>query len=139
MAKPEWGIKRMCPSCGARFYDLDRKPVVCPGCQSSFQPDAFLRARRNREPSPETAAEPVVTKNAVQPGNETVGTEADGEGKGGDAVAAAAAQPLGDDEAKASEGEKTEEDLIEDASELGEDEDDVAEVMENVKDKSGEP
>jgi len=32
MAKPEWGVKRSCPSCGARFYDLQNDPIVCPSC-----------------------------------------------------------------------------------------------------------
>ncbi|HVG81046.1 MAG TPA: FYDLN acid domain-containing protein, partial [Methylomirabilota bacterium] len=26
MAKPEWGTKRICHSCGTRFYDLLRDP-----------------------------------------------------------------------------------------------------------------
>ncbi|MCE2483727.1 MAG: TIGR02300 family protein [Alphaproteobacteria bacterium] len=36
MAKPEWGTKRECHGCGARFYDLRRDPVVCPGCAAVF-------------------------------------------------------------------------------------------------------
>jgi uncharacterized protein (TIGR02300 family) len=32
MPKAEWGVKRNCTSCGVRFYDLMREPVVCPGC-----------------------------------------------------------------------------------------------------------
>ena len=32
MAKAEWGIKRTCRDCGARFYDLQRDPVPCPQC-----------------------------------------------------------------------------------------------------------
>ena len=27
MAKAEWGLKRTCLSCGARFYDLQREPI----------------------------------------------------------------------------------------------------------------
>ncbi|WP_339852442.1 FYDLN acid domain-containing protein, partial [uncultured Nisaea sp.] len=34
MAKPEWGIKRTCQSCGARFYDLMKSPIVCPKCET---------------------------------------------------------------------------------------------------------
>jgi uncharacterized protein (TIGR02300 family) len=37
MAKPELGTKRVCVSCGARFYDLTRQPAVCPKC-STEQP-----------------------------------------------------------------------------------------------------
>ena len=40
MAKAaERGTKRTCQnnSCGARFYDLNRDPIVCPMCSSVFQ------------------------------------------------------------------------------------------------------
>jgi uncharacterized protein (TIGR02300 family) len=37
MSKPAWGTKRVCPSCGARFYDLSRTPISCPICQAVYQ------------------------------------------------------------------------------------------------------
>src|ERR1043166_8472137 len=37
MSKPARGTKRVCPSCGERFYDLNRTPIVCPVCQSIYQ------------------------------------------------------------------------------------------------------
>ena len=30
MPKEEWGTKRICPTTGKRFYDLNRTPVVSP-------------------------------------------------------------------------------------------------------------
>lgn len=30
MPKEEWGTKRICPTTGKRFYDLNRSPVVSP-------------------------------------------------------------------------------------------------------------
>jgi uncharacterized protein (TIGR02300 family) len=30
MTKQEWGVKRVCPTTGKRFYDLNRSPVVSP-------------------------------------------------------------------------------------------------------------
>src|SRR3954470_23286457 len=60
LAKPEWGTKRICPSCGARYYDLLRDPVVCPKCSTPFDPEAFLKARRSRPAAPvEKELEPV--------------------------------------------------------------------------------
>ena len=53
MAKPELGTKRLCGSCGAKFYDLGKDPIVCPKCSTVFQvvvpvsrsrPDAAVRA-----------------------------------------------------------------------------------------------
>lgn len=30
MPKQEWGTKRVCPTTGKRFYDLNRSPVISP-------------------------------------------------------------------------------------------------------------
>ena len=45
MAKPELGIKRVCPVTGRKFYDLNRDPVVSPYSgqaypRSYFEPQA---------------------------------------------------------------------------------------------------
>ncbi len=37
MAKPELGAKRQCQSCGAKFFDLNKDPIVCPKCGTVFQ------------------------------------------------------------------------------------------------------
>jgi len=49
VAKPEWGTKRQCPSCGGRFYDLGKAdPVVCIKCEHAFEPEVLLKPRRVR-------------------------------------------------------------------------------------------
>ncbi|NBR35538.1 MAG: TIGR02300 family protein [Rhodobacteraceae bacterium] len=30
MPKEEWGVKRVCPTTGKRFYDLNKDPIVSP-------------------------------------------------------------------------------------------------------------
>ena len=30
MPKEEWGMKRVCPTTGKRFYDLNKDPIVSP-------------------------------------------------------------------------------------------------------------
>ena len=30
MPKEEWGVKRICPATGKRFYDLNKDPIVSP-------------------------------------------------------------------------------------------------------------
>jgi uncharacterized protein (TIGR02300 family) len=115
VAKPEWGSKRICPSCGTRYYDLLRMPIVCPKCATPFDPEAFLKSRRSRPAAP-------VDKELEPVGAE----EIDAEAETGEAAEEGEAVPL--------EGaEEEEEEIIEDASELGEDEDDMAEVIENVE------
>jgi uncharacterized protein (TIGR02300 family) len=124
VVKANWGTKRICPSCSARYYDL-MKPlgeIACPKCGTQYDPEAFLKTRRARVAAvPEKEVEPVVA--------EEVEVEAVEE----------AEVVEGEEPAVAAEGdsEEEEEELIEDASELGEDEDDMAEVIENVEDEEG--
>ena len=120
MAKPEWGSKRICPSCGTRYYDLMRDPVICPKCSTPFDPEAFLKSRRARPVAPvEKELEPVGAGEIdADIETEEVETAEEEEEEG---------VPLEENE--------EEEELIEDASELGEDEDDMAEVIENVEEE----
>ncbi len=37
MVKAEWGVKRLCPKCSTRFYDLNQDPATCPNCEHSFE------------------------------------------------------------------------------------------------------
>jgi uncharacterized protein (TIGR02300 family) len=37
VAKPELGTKRQCQSCSAKFFDLNKDPVLCPKCGAEFQ------------------------------------------------------------------------------------------------------
>ena len=49
LGKTDLGAKQSCPSCGAKFYDLNRRPAVCPKCTTSFDPaEEGVRARRGR-------------------------------------------------------------------------------------------
>ncbi|MFD2261768.1 TIGR02300 family protein [Lacibacterium aquatile] len=114
MAKPEWGAKRVCHSCGAAFYDLKRDPIVCPKCATEYDPEAILKSRRSRAP---VAEEKAATKAAAVLSEAEVELEVEVEDT--DEVAAE------DDE------------LMEDTSELGEDDEDMAEVIENL-DNEGE-
>ena len=46
MAKPELGSKRQCLSCGTKFFDLNKDPIVCPKCGATFQISLAQRAQR---------------------------------------------------------------------------------------------
>lgn len=48
MVKLEWGTKRTCQSCASRFYDLHRSPITCPKCGSPFEIQTQTKARRGR-------------------------------------------------------------------------------------------
>ncbi len=122
MAKPEWGTKRTCQSCGARFYDFGRSPITCPVCNAVFDVETLARARRSRPTArlAEEAHEPAVVEAELP-------DEADAE-----------VEDVGDDDAEetvvagdavADEEEEEEDHLIEDTADLGED-DDVSDVIE---------
>ena len=60
LVKADLGTKRVCPSCAARFYDLEKRPIECPKCAFSFEPEALYKQRRTRQPEAvaETAGKP---------------------------------------------------------------------------------
>lgn len=55
MAKPEWGLKRICLHCGARYYDMKKNPPVCPSCGATFDPESATKSRRSRVTAEEKA------------------------------------------------------------------------------------
>jgi len=125
MVKAEWGMKRICPSCGARYYDLHREPVQCPKCGAAYDLETLSKTRRAKVAAvPEVPIEPIA--------EEEIDTDIVAE----EAEAEEAAEEIPMEGAEEAEGEEEEEEeVIEDASELGEDEDDMAEVIENVEDE----
>lgn len=102
MGKVDLGMKLTCESCGGRFYDLGKQPAVCPKCGAqNHRPQVFRSRRPSEEARDKRVAAPVV----VQKKPEDVPAEdADGDAE-------------------------EEEDVIEDTSDLGED-DDVEVVVE---------
>jgi uncharacterized protein (TIGR02300 family) len=70
LANPELGAKQICPNCQSKFYDLGRRPAVCPKCATQFDPEEALKSRRVRarstQPDYEDAEETPV-KPAVEP------------------------------------------------------------------------
>ncbi len=113
MTKPELGIKRDCPSCGARFYDLNRSPAHCPKCAHDFVPEALLKPRKPRRED-----EPAEAAVAAKPAAEVPLESADKDQK-----AAASKRKPGLDDEPASEDELGE---IEDMDiDIDDDEDDT--------------
>jgi uncharacterized protein (TIGR02300 family) len=45
MPKEEWGVKRLCPHCASRFYDLNKDPMTCPVCANSFTLESLTEGR----------------------------------------------------------------------------------------------
>jgi len=61
VTKPELGTKRLCANCSAKFYDLNKEPIVCPKCNTVYvvapvvtrgRPDAAAAAARPAAAAP---------------------------------------------------------------------------------------
>lgn len=100
MAKADLGMKLTCESCGARFYDLNKQPGHCPKCGTANARPVIFKASRGRPSSEE--------KLAAQK-----------------AAAAAAAKPAPAEDVPAEDEDEEDEAVIEDTSDLGEDDDEV--------------
>jgi uncharacterized protein (TIGR02300 family) len=117
VAKPAWGLKRTCQSCGARFYDLQRDPIICPKCATVYDPEAVQRTRRSRGATAAAKPAPRAPVPELVEAGEPVGPEIEEAGI----------------EIAEEEGEA--EEVIEDTEDLPEDDNDVAEVIESVNDE----
>jgi uncharacterized protein (TIGR02300 family) len=56
VAKPELGTKRLCGSCAAKFYDLNKDPIVCPKCGTTFVVTAPVSRRADAAAAATAAA-----------------------------------------------------------------------------------
>ncbi len=128
VAKPEWGTKRKCQGCGAHFYDLRRAPIVCPKCRAELKPQGQLRPPRSRAPA-RPPVKPMLQSATVADEVPAAEMEVENEVNGGgpDDGTVALEKGTGEDD----------EEVIEDASEFGEDKDDLFEVIDNVEEGKG--
>lgn len=97
MVKLEWGTKRTCQSCTARFYDLRHSPIVCPKCGETYEIQVPGRRRSRASAVEEASILPLV--------DELLGADLE----------------LPDD----LDADLEDDGLIEDTSDLGEDLDDI--------------
>ena len=143
MAKRGLGVKHTCQNCGTRFYDLDRAPPVCPKCGTMLDAAPPLKPRRPSKPAarkPKPAAAPVKTVAAAEivKALSTFSGEGEDDGGGEDGIEEILNEETDLKEIEKNEaclqevGKGDEPELIEDTSDLGEDDDDVSEVMEHV-------
>jgi uncharacterized protein (TIGR02300 family) len=156
LVKADLGTKRACPSCAARFYDLSKRPIECPKCGFSFEPEVLFKQRRGRQPElPQAPAAAAETEDEEEE-EEAEETEAEAEEEaetveeaplnvaatGEDEEEEAAEEEEAEAESGMSVVEGEEEVAIEDIEVEDEDEDEegddlLAEVEEDADDVSG--
>lgn len=66
MPKDEWGVKRLCPNCSTRFYDLRNDPMTCPACGAVHTADS-LAAGKTRSTVTADKADPKTAAVAAEP------------------------------------------------------------------------
>ena len=71
MTKKRLGIKRLCLSCGKRFYDLERNPIHCPSCGTKFEIHPSVRTRRQRNTVEKSVSTPEGKPEEISPNSET--------------------------------------------------------------------
>jgi uncharacterized protein (TIGR02300 family) len=81
--KPELGTKRLCASCGARFYDLLHSPITCPKCGTVLATadvsSSRVRVKATRESEREFERPATETSGAPFASPKDADGEADGE------------------------------------------------------------
>jgi uncharacterized protein (TIGR02300 family) len=75
VAKPELGAKRQCQACAAKFFDMNRDPIVCPKCGTVFQgatmrADSAMAKDEEAEDEPAAAAVEMVSLDEVEAAEE---------------------------------------------------------------------
>ena len=82
MADSKLGTKQLCPECGAKFYDLNKRPAVCPKCSHSFEPDeeeSFTLREKVKAKATAAAATASADEDAEESETEAVNDEEEGE------------------------------------------------------------
>lgn len=126
MAKPELGTKRLCASCGAKFYDLNRDPIVCPKCGTVYEvvvPVSRAKpsdAARAAAVAPMAAAKPEMEVAETQDAEFVSLEDADAEAQGKKKAGASDDVDIGDDEV-----EVEDDDTMDDAALIEEEEGDA--------------
>ncbi len=116
MSKPELGTKHQCQNCGAKFFDLNKDPIVCPKCGTVFQVAPATRARPAAK-----AEEEEDTEVATPAGVEVVSLD---EVEAGEEKAAA--EPVVDDIEEDAEEDAADDPFLEEEEE---DDDDVTNLI----------
>ena len=124
MGKDKWGTKRQCQACDSKYYDMNKAPGICPNCETVFEAkSAKALAADAVRAAPPAAAKRLADAADLDDPKKASKNEPD------DAVS-----PDGDT-ADDADDDDDDEGLIEDPSELGEDEDDVAVAVDAGTDK----
>jgi len=66
MPNKEWGVKRVCPETGRRFYDLNKDPVISPYTGKVVELDADDKTRQTFADKEDDKAESVLEDDGAE-------------------------------------------------------------------------
>jgi uncharacterized protein (TIGR02300 family) len=73
------GLKRICTNCGTRFYDMSKRPINCPSCETEFTGDIKVKSRRGRAAANDPAESQVIDKSVMDDEDDVVAGDGDDE------------------------------------------------------------
>jgi len=59
------GLKRICLECSSRFYDMNKRPIVCPSCDTEFTGEVKVKSRRGSKAAEDTKSQVIEKKAAA--------------------------------------------------------------------------
>ncbi|MGD9649657.1 MAG: TIGR02300 family protein [Dongiaceae bacterium] len=66
MADSKWGTKRLCAACATKFYDFKKSKIVCPKCDTVFDPEVLVKGKRKAAPVEEKPKEVKAKKKEIE-------------------------------------------------------------------------
>lgn len=117
MAVKDLGTKLICTNCEARFYDLKKKPPMCPKCDSEY---VAVKPRTRKTTAKVEIVAPIIEE---KPKNSDANTE--------DGILEGVEVEVDDDD------DDEDDKVIEDTSDIGDDEEDMADFV-NIGNSSDE-
>lgn len=129
------GLKRICMSCGTRFFDLNKRPIVCPKCETEFTGEIKIKSRRGRTAADDTTEDDQISEATEADEDEDDVLEAD-EAES-DTVSLEDVEEMDDDDTDEDEIDTDlgDDDLDADLDDLDEDDDDDLDVEIEDEDK----
>ncbi len=134
MVKQDLGTKRVCSECGAKFYDLNKNPMVCPKC--GHEEAVVVPRAKRKTPEPTAAAPkeaPAETPEDEEEGDLVVGEDTSlDELEAEEKAAAGGEEDDGDDDLLAIDDDEDDDPFL--PGDDDEDDDDVSDLIPGVKD-----
>lgn len=73
------GLKRICTACSARFYDMNKRPIICPSCDEEFTGEVKIKSRKAKSAIIKDDAANAIKAKAMEESSDDESEEESGE------------------------------------------------------------